>query len=281
MNLIFPIVGLPNVGKSTIINALLGHKISIVTHKANTTRTIIYGSQNFNGAEVLFVDTPGFSNVKTKLGAMIFDSMKDYLDGLDEMILVLDAANPQIEKFASVISKSIVILNKIDYLRKPKLLPIIAQLQSLGAIEVFLISALFQDGMADLKSYIQARCADIPTQAMNPVDVDIKEYACECVREKLLTMLNEEIPYKIFVEAKEVHVPKDSAWRIMLNIVVPKKSYKPIILGKKSAMIKAIGIAARTEISLKLMQTGFLGLQIMVDEKLWEKAETYAKLGWK
>lgn len=281
-SLIMPIVGLPNVGKSTIINALMGEKVSIVTHKKHTTRTMNFGAKRSGDAEILFVDTPGIEDVQQKLGSMIFKSMKQYMASLDQMLLVLDASKPDIEKFQDYISKSIVVLNKIDRVRKPKLLPIINRLQELGAKQVFLISANSGDGIKELAAYLEDyKQTGFETEHGSMHSFDIGEYACECVREKILTQFEQEIPYKVFVCPKTVEVQENSAWKIIVQIIVPKKSYKPILLGKHGQQIKEIGIAARTEISAKLKQPGFLGLEIVVDEDLWKKDYVYQKLGWK
>ncbi len=281
-SLVMPVVGLANVGKSTIINALMGDKVSIVTHKPHTTRSMVFGSKKMQGAEILFVDTPGIEKVSTKLGSLIFNSMKDYLSSLEEMLLVLDACNPRIEKFADVVSKSVVVLNKIDRVRKPKLLPIIHQLQELGAKEVFMVSANSGDGMQQLMDYLRMRVDHSAQKEKGSLYVeDVAQYACECVREKILVQFEKEIPYKIWIHTKEVHVPENSAWKIVLRIVVPKASYKPILLGKGGLQMKAIGTAARVELCAKLKQPGFLGMEIAVDEQLWQRDHVYEQLGWK
>ena len=280
-SLIMPVVGLPNVGKSTIINALMGKKVSIVTHKPHTTRSMIFGLRQLSGAEILFVDTPGFEQVKTKLGTMIFNSMNEYIKNLEEMMLVLNAANPQIEKFSHLVPRSIVVLNKIDYVRKPKLLPIIQQLQDLEAKQVFLVCAQSGDGIQDLANYLDIQAdTSMKTPEGSLYIEDIAAYACECVREKILMQFDKEIPYKVWVYPKSVKIPKESAWNIMLNIVVPKRTYKAILLGKNGQNIKSIGMASRIELSAKLRQSGYLGLEIVIDEKLWQKDHVYEQLGW-
>lgn len=281
-SLVMPIIGLPNVGKSTIINALMGHKVSIVTHKKHTTRSLIMASKSLDDAEILFVDTPGIEKVSTKLGTVIFSSMKEYLASLDQMLLILDAAKPEIEKFEEIIPKSIVVLNKIDRVHKPKLLPIIAQLQAMGAKEVFLISANIGDGLKELANYLEKYVeTGHQTKDGSLYAEDLVAYACECIREKILIKFEKEIPYKIWVQPKSSHVPEKSAWKIILQIVVPKKGYKPILLGKRGENMKAIGTAARIELSSKFKQPGYLGLEIIVDEKLWQKDYVYQQLGWK
>ncbi|MFA6089806.1 MAG: GTPase Era [Candidatus Woesearchaeota archaeon] len=279
-SLVMPVVGLPNVGKSTIINAVLGRKVSIVTHKPHTTRSMIFGTKQFDGAEVVFVDTPGIQKVNTKLGNMIFESMKEYLLQQDEVLLILDASRPEIEKFESIIPKSIIVLNKIDRLRKPKLLPLVQKLKEMGAKEVFFTSANLGDGIAELSEYLKNKMQDEEEHDFSTVPEDVAYFACECVREKILVQFDEEIPYKVWIEPVSIKLPKDSAWHIELNIVVPKASYKPMLLGKKGECIKSIGVAARAELTAKFKQSGYLGLKIIVDEKLWNKDYVYSRLGW-
>lgn len=281
-SLLIPIVGVPNVGKSTLLNSLFGQKVTIVTRKPHTTRNMIYISQKFDDSEIVFIDTPGIEKVKGKLGTTIFDSMKSYVQEIDSMLLILDATNPQIEKFESYVSKSIVVLNKIDYLRKPKLLPIIAKLIELNAVEIFCICAKTGDGVAELRNYLieKSKIAIEYNEEGSMLEEDIKFFACECLREKLLTELNQEIPYQLFITCENIKIPKESAWEISLNIVVPKKSYKPIIIGKKGSFLKKIGTSVRLELNAKLMQSGFLKLNVVVDEKLWQRTETYKLMGW-
>lgn len=279
-SLVIPIVGLPNVGKSSIVNAVLERKVSIVTHKKHTTRTMIFGSRQFDDTEVVFVDTPGFEKVNTKLGTVIFNSMKEYLASLDEMLLILDASKPEIEKFEPLISKSIVVLNKIDRVRKPKLLPIVAQLQSLGAKEIFFTCAQSHDGIKELRNYLKDKIQEQEEHNYDATPEDVINFACECVREKILISFEQEIPYKVWVQPTHVHLPKNSAWKLELDIIVPKASYKPILVGKNGAQIKAISIAARAELNAKLGHSGFLRLDVKIDEKLWERDATYQQLGW-
>lgn len=281
-SLVMPIIGLPNVGKSSIINALLGDKVSIVTHKKHTTRSFVFGAKRKSDAEILFVDTPGIEKVETKLGNMIFHSMKDYLAHTEEVLLILDANKPQIEDFADIMPKSIVVLNKVDLIRKPKLLPIIARLQELGAKEIFMTAANSGEGIKDLAKYLESRMVEAPeTKYGSLFEEDIAAFACECVREKILMQCEKEIPYKVWVQPKFVHIPKNSAWKLTLKIIVPKDSYKPILIGARASRLKAIGTAVRTELSTKLKQPGFLGLEVVVDKNLWEKDFVYQQLGWK
>jgi GTP-binding protein Era len=282
-SLLMPIIGMPNVGKSSLLNALIDEKVSIVCRKPHTTRSFIFSVKKNVDAEVVFVDTPGIEKVKGKLGTVIFDSMQEYLKEIDEMLLVLDATNPQAEKFADYIPKSIVILNKIDYLRKPKLLPLAEELKALGAKEIFFVCALTGDGIKELRQYLDAKSytADIETKEGSLIQENIADFAAECVREKLLNELQQEIPYKLFVQVISSSFPPNSAWDISLEVIVPKKSYKPIVIGKKACLIKAVGTAVRKEVSAKLNQSGYLGIRVVVDESLWSKKEIYEALGWK
>lgn len=279
-----PIIGLPNVGKSSLLNALMGRKVSIVTHKPHTTRTINYSAKDLSGSEIVFMDTPGIEKGQNKLRSVIFQNMQSYLKSLDKMILVLDATNPRMDKFLAFLDKAIVVLNKIDHLHKPKLLPLIKELQENNAKSIFCICAKTGDGVKDLLLYLEQE-ASFSEESESVIDVaadeDVLEYACEVVREKILLGFEEEVPYNIIVSVKEFKIPKESAWRIFLNIVVPKDSYKPILIGKGCERLKNIGRLVRMELSLKLKQPGYLGLNVVVDKDLWKREETYNKLGWK
>lgn len=279
-----PIVGLPNVGKSTLLNSLMGEKVSIVTHKPHTTRSIQFLSKDLDGAEVVFADTPGLDKVSNKLGTVIYNNMQSYLKSLDSMMLVLDSSNPRFESFIPYIDKSIVVLNKIDHVRKHKLLPIISSISKLNPIQVFCVCAKTGYGVKDILSYLKEaslldKVEDDFAQEYFSKE-DILTYACEVVREKILLQFEQEVPYNVFIKVKNYLLPKQSAWKLYLDIVVPKDSYKPILIGKKCDRLKNIGRAARLEISMKLRQPGFLGLQVVVDENLWKKGETYTSLGW-
>lgn len=279
-----PIIGLPNVGKSSLLNLLVGEKVSIVTPKPHTTRSIQYSLKSFRDLEVVFVDTPGIDKVNDKLGSVIFKNMQSFLKSLDRMMLVVDATNPRLHSFLPYLEKSIVILNKIDYVRKPKLLPLIKELQDLNVQKIFCVSAKTGDGVKDILDFLKSEALlseELPDHALLlNSQSDILQFACECVREKILLLFQQEVPYKVFIKLKEYMLPSNSAWTIMLDIIVPRESYKPIIIGKKCERLKKIGQAVRLEVGLKLQQSGFLGLNVVVDENLWEREETYNSLGW-
>ena len=279
--LFLPVVGLPNVGKSTLINSLLGKKVSIVTHKPHTTRSLITTNDKHEGYEVFFIDTPGIEKVTTKLGRVIYDSMCEYVDDAESLLLVLDANNPSLNYFEKIISKSVVVINKVDAIRKPKLLPLIDELYKKGAKEIFMISAKTGDGLEALKDFLKITAeSEEEVPSFGEFHEDIVSYACECVREKILVQADEEVPYNILIEPVKARVPLNSAWHISLKIIVPKESYKPILIGKKGSFLKAIGTAVRLELSAKLKQPGFLNLQVSCQPKLWELDSTYQKLGW-
>jgi GTP-binding protein Era len=280
-SLIMPIVGAPNVGKSTIINMLMGKKVSIVTHKPHTTRTIITATQRKSEYEVMLVDTPGIEQVDTTLGNVIYESMQEYIKDLDEMLLILDAREPRIHLFEHLIPRSVVVLNKIDMVRKPKLLPIIQDLNDLGAKRVFLVSAKTGDGIEELAKFINIEALQAEEIPQTPSeDEDLLAYACECVREKILLMADKEVPYSIIIEPISSRIPKNSAWLIDLKIIVPKESHKGILIGKRGAFLSSIGKAARMELVSKFKQPGFLRLKVVCNKSIWEKSETYERLGW-
>lgn len=279
-----PIIGLPNVGKSSLLNALMGKKVSIVTHKPHTTRTINCVKKDIDDYEIRFIDTPGIEKIDNKLGKIIYKNMQSYLKSLDNMMLVLDATKLRLEIFSEYIERSIVVINKIDYLRKPKLLPIIERIKSFNPREVFCICAKTGDGVEEILDYLQENECFIEAQFEKVEKFDeqeILQYACECVREKILLKFEQEIPYNVFIKVVDYAIHKESAWNIALDIVVPKASYKPIIIGKKAENLKIIGQAVRLELSSKIKQPGYLKLNLVVDDNIWKKQETYSMLGWK
>lgn len=276
-----PVIGLPNAGKSTLINSLTGKKISIITHKPHTTRSMIIGVMKEENKEVIFIDTPGMKREKSKLSKKIYSSMQKYLKEIEECLLILDASKHSIpSEFEEIIPKSILILNKIDLVRKPKLLLLIDEISKLNPLSVFLISATEHDGIKDLKNYlfsITKECEELESTYINQ---NVGEYACECVREKILSLADQEIPYQILIEPVLIDT-ESPRWHIELKIVVPKDGYKGILIGKKGEMLKNIGESARLELVSYFKRPGFLGLKIVVEKNLWEKDETYQKLGWK
>lgn len=281
-----PIIGLPNVGKSTLLNALFGEKISIVTNKPHTTRTIDAFHKKFEDVVLDIVDTPGIKKTNSKLGKVIFRNMQSYLKSLDRMILVLDCNNLMLDIFSDFINKSIVVVNKIDNLRKPKLLPILNQISLLNPIKVFCVCARTGDGVEDLLGYLKGEisyeeASDFEIMESAFDSEVILSYATECVREKMLLTFDQEIPYNVVIKVREAGVFKESAWRIFLDIIVPKESYKPIIIGKKGENLKNIGEMVRLELACKIKQPGFLGLNVVVDNNLWKRKDTYLNLGWK
>lgn len=280
-----PIIGKANSGKSTLINAIFKEKVSIVTPKPHTTRTLIFNAKRSDNAEIMLIDTPGIGKVDTDLGKVIYKSMQEYVNDAEEMLLVLDVTREIPSEFEKFIEKSIVVLNKIDLIRKPKLLPIIERITRFNPKQIFLISAKSGDGVQDLVDYLKESallCEDIAGDISNEPSCtkDIVAYACECVREKILNTMDQEIPYKVFIEVEKVQIPENSNWDIRLKIVVPRERYKPMLIGKSGSQIKIIGEAARKELISYFKRPGFLGLKVVVNEKLWESAETYAKLGW-
>jgi GTP-binding protein Era len=275
-----PIVGLPNVGKSTLMNSLVGDKISTITNKPHTTQSLINANKIFGDTQCIFVDTPGFEKVDTKLSKLIFALMKQYLSNLDKMLLVIDARAPKLHIFQDYIHKSIVVINKIDLVRKPKLLPLIANLQQFNPIEIFMVSARSGDGVDELSKYISQYIVQNAHEDVQFQPQNIEDFACACVREKILQLFDQEIPYKVWIEPQYVHVPKNSAWKMTLNIIVPKINYKPMFLANHGAIMRSIGSSARMEIGMKLQQPGYLKLNIVVDKRLWEKNKIYQKLCW-
>ena len=272
------LVGRPNVGKSTLLNALIGKKISIVSDKPQTTRTRVRGILNKDDAQLVFVDTPGLHKASTALGervnAMALESMRD----VDIVCLVVDASQPfgSGDKWVSEqldISKAIVVLNKVDAVSSAKVLAQLNALSQLGAAEYFPISAKSGEGIEQLIAELVKRAPDGP--AMYPSEMVSEtpqaEWVAELVREQLLAVTRDELPYSIATRVTEWEWP-----RVRCEIVVERESQKGMVIGKAGSVLKSVGIEVR-----KQMPDGaFLELFVVVDKDWQHRADRVERLGY-
>jgi len=272
------LVGRPNVGKSTLLNALIGKKISIVSDKPQTTRTRVRGILNEDDAQLVFVDTPGLHKASTALGERVNATALESMRDVDIVCLVVDASQPfgSGDKWVSEqldISKAIVVLNKVDAVSSAKVLAQLNALSQLGAAEYFPISAKSGEGIEQLIAELVKRAPDGP--AMYPSEMVSEtpqaEWVAELVREQLLAVTRDELPYSIATRVTEWEWP-----RVRCEIVVERESQKGMVIGKAGSVLKSVGIEVR-----KQMPDGaFLELFVVVDKDWQHRADRVERLGY-
>ena len=281
------IIGAPNVGKSTLVNSLVGQKVSIVTRKEQTTRNRIIGIFYEGDSQIVMVDTPGIFKAKRKLDRAMVLSAWSSLKDADLIVLVVEA-NKDIKKNDMVIKhlnemkgfnkdKLICVINKIDLIQKPSLLSLTKNIQTyIDCKQYFFLSALKRDGIKDLKIYLSN---NIPRgQWLYPEnqisDITSRLMASEIVREKLMNILHQELPYELAVETEDWNELKDGSVRIDILIYVSKKGQKKILIGSEGNNIKKVGIMARKELEIILEKKVHLFLYVKV-QKDWDNNPNY------
>ena len=284
------IVGAPNAGKSTLLNQLLGEKLSIVTRKAQTTRIRVLGLITEGDTQIGLIDTPGLFQPKSKLERAMVRAAWDSLEGADLVLLIVDAAARQpdakveaiMQELAQRKQKATLVLNKVDKIRVEKLLPLTEQLSATGMFdEIFMISALTGDGVEKLKAKLlgamPAGAWHYPEDQLT--DVSERLLAAEVTREQLLEQLHDELPYEAAVLPEAWEERKDGSVMIRQTIVVMKVGHRAMVLGKNGARIKEIGSAARAELTAQFGRTVHLFLDVKVDERWQEMGEYYRVFG--
>jgi GTP-binding protein Era len=283
------LIGAPNSGKSTLINALVGAKVAIVTHKAQTTRGPVLGIALEGPSQIILVDTPGIFQPKRRLDRAMAMAAWTRAGEADLAALVIDAErgldqtlDPVFAHLAEVKPPIVAVLNKIDLVARPELLHLAADLSTRhGFAETFMISALTGDGVPDLKSYL-ARAVP-PGPWLYPedqlTDAPLRQAAAEITREKLFLRLHDELPYSLTVETADWKELKDGSVRIEQTIYVMRESQKKIVLGAKGATIKAISMAAREDIGEMVGAPVHLFLFVKVRERWGEDPERFREMG--
>jgi GTP-binding protein Era len=268
------IVGRPNAGKSTLINALVGEKVSIVTPVPQTTRNRILGIANRPGAQIVFMDTPGIHKPLSRLNQQMMTFVRQALEERDLAILIVDALAKfgKGDEFALQLLKeyaprSILALNKIDLIHKPRLLPLIDQYSKLHDFEeIFPISALDGDGLEELLQAVIRLLPEGPQYFPPEIYTDQPErfLASEIIRERVIRHTQQELPHvtAVFIEKFE---EADTITRIYAMIVVERDSQRPIVLGAGGQRIKAIGTEARLELEKLFPPKVFLELFVKVE----------------
>jgi GTP-binding protein Era len=283
------IIGAPNAGKSTLVNALVGAKVSIVTHKAQTTRTRMRGIVLDGPCQIVLVDTPGIFTPKRRLDRAMVSAAWTEAREAEVVVLVVDAARglddvvePILEEARNLSMPLVLALNKVDKVRKEKLLDLAAKAaERLSFERVFMISALSGDGVDDLKTYLASRMPPGPWLFPEDqiADAPLRQWAAEVTREKLFIRLHEELPYASTVETVEWKTLKDGSVRIEQTIYVERDSQRKIVLGAKGQTIKQISSESRREIGEALDIQVHLFLFVKVRENWSEDPERYREMG--
>ena len=283
------LIGAPNAGKSTLLNRLVGAKVSIVTPKVQTTRTRVLGIALRSAAQVIFIDTPGIFEPRRRLDrAMVAAAWSGAADA-DLVVLLVDAqkgysgdARRIVKGLAKAGRKAILALNKIDLVKRETLLALSAELNESGVFtDTFMISATTGDGVDDLMEILVERLPEGPWLYPEDQLSDMPErlLAAEVTREKLFLQLRQELPYALTVETEEWEDKADGSVRIGQVVYVQRDSQKAIVLGKGGQRIKSVGAAAREELEAMLGCTVHLFLFVKVREKWGEDRERYRDWG--
>jgi GTP-binding protein Era len=285
------IIGAPNAGKSTLINAIVGDKVSIVSSKVQTTRTRVLGIVTQEEAQVIFVDTPGiFQPSADKMERAIVAAAWDGLGDAETVLLVVDAikglsrpVRPILEKLKEVTGKKfILVLNKVDDVHRPKLLELSMKMNEAFNFEAtFMISAKTGDGVPDLLAYVAKQMPASPWLYPEDeiTDMPMRLMSAEITREKLFRSIHEEIPYDLTVETESWEEFDDGSVKIDQIVYVARESQKKIVLGKAGAMIGKVGTLAREELEEILGRRVHLKLFVKVRENWADKSEHYTLWG--
>jgi GTP-binding protein Era len=271
-------VGRPNVGKSSLVNAICGRKISIVSDKPQTTRHRIMGVLTRPGSQLVFVDTPGLHKPVTALGERVNATALDSVGDVDVTCLVLDATHAfgKGDRWVADrlhLTNSVVIVNKIDIARPQQVLKMLAAASDLGAAEYFPVSAVSGDGIAALVSELTARMPPGPAYFPDDEVSDLPEerWVAELVREQLLAVTRDELPYSIATQVTEWEWP-----RIRVDIVVERESQKGMVIGKGGSILKRAGELARAQ----LPEGVYLELRVKVDKDWQRRPDRVERLGY-
>jgi GTP-binding protein Era len=267
------IIGLPNVGKSTLLNTIIGQKIAIISDKPQTTRNKILAIYTTNESQIVFTDTPGIHKPKTRLGEYMVNVAKESINEMDVVVFVVDATQ-KIQDMEREIAKNvgkigvpcILVINKVDKVKKDGLLPLIADYSNLHKFDAIVpISAQTGDGVQILLNEINGYIAPGPKFYYDDMVTDQpeKQITAEIIREKMLWLLEQEIPHGIAIEIEKME-EKENITNILASIYCEKASHKGIIIGKNGEMLKKVGSMAREDIEKMLDKKVYLELWVKV-----------------
>lgn len=283
------LIGAPNAGKSTLINQLVGTKVSIVTHKVQTTRALVRGIATHGQAQIVLIDTPGIFKPKRRLDTAMVTTAWGGAKDADLVLVLIDAergikgdADTILEKLGDVRQPKILVLNKVDRVKPETLLTLTKTANERVAFErTFMVSALTGSGCSDLLDYLGEALPAGPWYYPEDQisDLPMRQLAAEITREKLYLRLHQELPYSSHVETEKWEEKKDGSVRIEQVIYVERESQKKIVLGHKGETIRAIGETARKEIGEILEQKVHLFLFVKVRENWGDDPERYREMG--
>jgi GTPase len=283
------LIGAPNVGKSTLVNALVGSKVSIVTPKVQTTRALLRGIAIAGPSQLILVDTPGIFPPKRRLDRAMVASAWSGAHDADLVAVLIDAKRGLDEEALVIVAKltdvgrpKILVLNKVDTVQKPRLLTLAQDANAHAAFDAtFMVSALTGSGVDDLKTWLARR---VPTGPWHYPpdeisDAPLRSLAAEITREKLYLRLHQELPYRSTVETDSWKDLKDGAVRIEQTIYVERESQRKIVLGRGGATIKAIGADARRDIAEMIEKPVHLFVFVKVRESWGDDPARYREIG--
>jgi GTP-binding protein Era len=272
------LVGRPNVGKSTLVNAMCGQKVSIVSDKPQTTRTRVMGVRTTPESQLVFVDTPGLHKPVTALGERVNATALDSVNDVDVVCLVIDATKPfgkgdQWVASHLDLSKAILVLNKIDAVKGDEVIRQLTMASSLGAAEYFPVSAKSGKGIPELVEHLSSLLPEGPMYFPEETVSDQPEelWVAELVREQLLAVTRDELPYSIATRVTEWEWP-----RIRVEILVERDSQKGMVIGKKGAVLKEVGTLVRKQ----LPEGVYIELFVKVDKDWQRKPDRVERLGY-
>ncbi|MEM7216482.1 MAG: GTPase Era [Pseudomonadota bacterium] len=283
------LVGAPNAGKSTLMNQLVGSKISIVTHKVQTTRAVMRGIAVHEGCQIVFVDTPGIFTPRRRLDEAMVSTAWGSARDADISVFLIDAERGITEDVEQIVADLgtvpipvVLLINKIDRIKREELLTLTSRLNELHSFtETFMISALNGDGCREFIDYLANNLPLGPF--MYPEDqisdLPMRVLAAEVTREKLYLRLHQELPYASHVETEAWEEKKDQSVKISQVIYVERKSQKKIVIGKNGATIRAISMAARKELEELTEQKVHLFLFVKVRENWGDDPDRYREMG--
>ncbi len=284
------LIGAPNAGKSTLLNALVEAKVSIVTPKVQTTRSRITGIRISGDCQIIFIDTPGIFAPKRRLDRAMVDAAWSGAEDADVTVLLVDTLHKLdpdtrriMDRLAQKGRRVVIVLNKVDRAAKQQLLPLAAEIDDFGIAEAtFMISALNGDGLDDLLAYLVDRMPAGPWLYPEDQisDVPMRMMAAEITREKLFMALHQELPYALAVETEMwTEMEDDGSVRIDQIIYVAKDGHKPIVLGKGGQRLKQIGMSSRRELEAMLDRRVHLFLHVKVRPNWLDEPARYRQMG--